>query len=103
MIRTNHKPRPVVYGFELTETERKEFDYLESIDDSQFIRFKGMVYDIGEFSRIIPPGAPRKQPTECQTIELQGWDGYLSDSFFSATLVKFVDDGESVIVGTYIC
>ena len=31
---------------------------------------------------------------------LKGWEGYSSDSYFSGTLVKYIDD-DSVIMGWY--
>ena len=88
-VRTNNVPRPVVDPAELTETERAEFDYLdwpaldEGRDSASFFRFKGQLYDLGTFER----------------TAVQGWDGQHVDSFFSAVLVKFVNDGDEVIVG----
>jgi hypothetical protein len=97
-IRCNNQKRPVIYGFELTEKERAEFDYLDDIENAQFFRYKRAVYDLGEFMRIGPNIAPHPQRP--------GWekfDGYSSDSFFSGVLVKFCDDYEFVIVGQYFC
>lgn len=103
MIRTNNKPRHIVNGFELSDAERREFDYMDDVTEGTFFRYKGLVYDIGEFSRIIEPGAKRCHPMECQSVDMQGWHGYLSDSFFSAIVLKWADDDhESIIVGTYI-
>jgi hypothetical protein len=92
----NNVPRDIVHGFELTEKERAEFDYLDSVDDGSFFRFKGKVYDLGEFMRITPQIAPHPQR--------EGWEkfhGYSSDSFFSGLLVRYVDSFERVIVATY--
>ncbi len=93
-IITNNVPRFTVDGYELTESERKEFDYYkdpEDLDDATFFRYKGNVYDLGEAMRLkhTPPGV------------FEGWDGYYVESIFSGVLVKFVDDGEQVIVGHY--
>ena len=87
-IRTNNKPRFTVNGYDLTPKEKQEFDYLKDVDAGLFFRYKGNVYDIGEFMR-------------CESAELKAWHGYSSDSFFSGVLIKFVDDGDSVIVGQY--
>ena len=95
-IRTNHHARPVLYGFELTQKECKEFDYLENLDDSTFFRFKGQVYDLGEFVRITPPIAPH-----AQRKGWENWHGYSSDSYFSGILVKYMDNFERVIVAQY--
>lgn len=93
-IYTNNHKRPLIYGFELTSNERSEFDYYdeEEIEFAQFFRYKGEVYDLGDFMRTNFPNSP-----------FTGWAGYSSDSFFSGILVKFPpDDDEFVIVGTYI-
>jgi hypothetical protein len=88
---TNHVPRDVIDASELTADERLEFDYLdwEALEDGRdsasFLRYKGELYDLGEFrSSIIP-----------------GWDGYRPDSFFSGLVVRYCDDFERVVVGRY--
>ena len=82
---TNNRPRPILSARDLTETERKEFDYIADGEGS-FFRYKGRVYDLGEFTRTL----------------IDGWDGISADTMFSATLVKFVDD-ETVIVARAYC
>jgi hypothetical protein len=94
----NHVPRDIINWYDLTTKERKEFDYWDGQceTDAQFFRYKGNVYDLGEFMRIEQPTAPHPQRP--------GWekfDGYSSDSFFSGVLVKYVDDCERVICATY--
>lgn len=92
-IRTNGKFRPVLYGFELTDSERRDFDYIDSddFDGSTFVRYKGRLYDVGEFLRI-----PERSE------DLAGWDGYAPDSYFSGTLIRFdPDDSERVVMGWY--
>ena len=102
-IKTNNVPRPILYGYELTEKEKAEFDYLDDVDNAQFFRFKGLLYDIGEFSRIISQGSNRCHPTESDNPDFAGWNGYLSDSFFSGVLIKWADpDCETLIVGAYV-
>jgi hypothetical protein len=112
-IKTNHVPRDIVYAWELTEQEQAEFDYLdwEAIergeDSADFFRYRGQLYDLSEFSRITAPGSTIRHPMECQSQDLQGWDGYASDSFFSGIVVRYPRDergnidGEDIIVGTY--
>ncbi len=112
-IRTNNVPRDVINAWELTPAERAEFDYLdwEAIDDGRdsadFFRYRGQLHDLGEFSRIIPPGSERRHPMECAEPSFQGWDGYLSDSYFSGLLVRWARDdygnidGDRVVVGLY--
>jgi hypothetical protein len=91
-IRTNNVPRNPVYGYELSEKERKEFDYIdaEHFDGHSFLRYKGELYDLSDFMRAT------------DIADLKGWDGYASDSYFSGIVIKYVDNFERVIVGTYI-
>jgi len=97
-VRTNNQGRDILSGYELTEDERAEFDYLDwaAIDDgsdsASFFRFKGTTYDLGEF--MTTTGMPEFSP-------LTKWDGYMSDSFFSGIVVRYVDDYERVVVGTF--
>lgn len=94
MIRTNNVPRPVIYGYELTDKERAEFDYIDWLgDDSegatrQFFRYKGALYDLGDCMRVEPMNSL-----------CTGWHGYYGESYFSAVVVRYVDDWERVIVG----
>lgn len=82
-IKTNNQQRPIIYWHELSENERKEFDYMETPDDARFFRYKGWTYDLGDFMR---DGTP------------EGWHGSMGQSYFDAVLIKIFDD-ESVIVG----
>lgn len=94
-IKTNNVPRPIIRAWVLTNKEREEFDYLDwaaiddGRDDADFFRYKGQLYDLGEFMRTPNSG------------DFDSWDGYRSDSFFSGLLVKFANDFEDVIVGRY--
>lgn len=90
-IITNSVPRDLVYGIDLTEKERKEFDYIDAdnFPCHDFLRYRGNVYDVNEFMR-------------CNGNEfMSNWDGYSDDSYFSGIVIKFVDDNERVIVGRY--
>lgn len=95
-VTTNHVPRDVIDAYELSEKERQEFGYLDwekierGEDSASFFRYKGMLYDLGEF-QIVSTWQP----------SLTGWDGYISDTFFSGIIVKYVEDYERVIVGTF--
>jgi hypothetical protein len=93
-VKTNNVPRPVIWGFELTEKEAREFDYLEDVGAAQFVRYRGWVYDLGEFTRI-------DMRRERLPAEFEGWHGYQSDSYFSGILIRYSQDFESVVVGTY--
>jgi len=100
-IHTNNVPREIVYALDLTAKERQEFDYIdwEAVDRGEegrdFVRYKGEIYDLGEF-QITSPG-PR---------EFAAWDGYQSDSYFSGALMRYVREGgrtdrDSVVMAWY--
>jgi hypothetical protein len=90
-IITNHKPRPLIYGYELTELERANFDYMapDELESAAFFKYKGDVYSMGDFMRT--DGA--------QDLRAAGWHGFKTDSFFSAVLIKLSDCGDAVTVG----
>lgn len=95
---TNHGPRDVLEAYDLTLAEREEFSYIDwhkvatGEESATFFRYRGNVYDLGEFQTT--RGLPEFNP-------LTSWDGYLSDSFFSGIVVRYVNDFEQVIVGTF--
>lgn len=97
---TNHHPRDIVDGWELTPAEREEFDYLDwpaierGEESASFFRYRGELHDLGEFTTDYGITRGAGLPGE-----LAGWDAYRSDSFFSALVVRVVEDGERVIVG----
>lgn len=96
-IKTNNQPREVLTWYDLTPEEQKEFDYLEEGEGS-FFRYKGWVYDLGEFMRIDAKIAPHPQREGWEK-----WHGYASDSYFSGALIRYTSDCEQVIVGQYFC
>lgn len=90
-IKTNRHARHIIYGCELPENQRKEFDYLsdEEYSSNGFFKYKGQYFDLGEFIR-------------CEgELKDKEWHRYSSDSYFSGIVVKYTEDYESVIVGTY--
>lgn len=101
---TNSVPRDIVDAWELTPREREEFDYLDwdkiekGEDSASLFRYKGQLYDLGEFTADSGIAKGSGLPEH-----LCKWDGYLSDSFFSATVVRYERPGyERVIVGTVL-
>lgn len=96
-VKTNNVPRDVVDAWELTADERAQFDYLDwpaieaGSDSASFIRFRGELHDLGEFQVWDNPASPTRER----------WDGYRSDSFFSGLVVRYCEDHERVIVGTF--
>lgn len=104
---------PVVYGWDLSEEERADFDYLvDDVDNEEqwmdcgasFFRYRGEVYDLGEFVRIVPQGGsdPNGFAHYDHSGTLKGWDGIATDSHFSGVVVKYISD-ELLQVGLYCC
>jgi len=96
-IVTNNCPRDVLYWQDLTTKEQAEFDYLDTEDrqaEAQFVRYRGWVYDLHDTEYRGHEGMPRG---------LEGWSNFLSDSYFSGILIRWVDNYERVIVGCYYC
>ena len=99
-VTTNNQPRDIVDAYELTATERAEFDYLDwpAIDDGRdsasFVRYRGQLLDLGEFSRDYGITKGSGLPAH-----LSEWDGYMSTTFFSAYVVRYVNDNEQVVIG----
>lgn len=96
-VYTNHHKRPILYSWDLSEKELEDFDYYDAVEleFATFFRYKGAVYDLGEFMRV-GKNAP---------AFMQEWDGYSNDTFFSGILVKWPDDDpydDSIIVGWYM-
>jgi hypothetical protein len=87
-IKTNLVPRNMIYGYELTAKERKEFDFMseEEIDQADFVRYKGYVYYLGNFMRY--------------GVEHKGiiWDGCEGDSYFSGTLIHICKDNPEQVI-----
>ena len=87
-IITNNIPRQLIYGYELTDKEKTDFNYLDDIDSHNFIKYKGFIYDVNEFM------------STYNMDSLKDWDGYSSDSYFSGVLIKFIDS-DYVLMARY--
>jgi hypothetical protein len=87
----------VLEAFELTEEERREFDYLDwqaledGRDSASFVRYRGETYDLGEFMAVDASRASSHSP-------FIDWHGVQSDTFFSGVLVRYITEDEN---GTY--
>lgn len=93
-IITNHNWRNFLYGYELTESEKSDFDWIDSeeIDSTDFIKYKNRIYSISEFL-YIP-----------ENSSIPGdWDGYISDSYFSGVLIKLnPENSDQYKIATFI-
>lgn len=98
-VTTNNVPRDLLSGWDLTKREREELDYIAPANNleawgnevNRFFRYRGNIYDIQEFVRIVPPGG--------HAGELSKWGGILTDSYFSGIVIRYCDDFERVVVG----
>lgn len=103
-VTTNNVPRNLVPIWELPEKVRKDFDYVENYDASyRFVQYKGAWYDVYDTQSIAVRKTNRPVGWDFVVDEgspFCGWDGIVSDTFFSGVLFKLVDD-ERVIVGRY--
>ena len=102
IITNNHK-REVLDAWQLTLSDRAEFDYLDwpaierGEDSATFLRYRGRLYDLNDTE----PGPG----SSGMPAQLGGWDAYVSDSFFSGVVFRYVhdDDDYTVIAGRYYC
>ena len=88
---TNNEWIPIINWYELTEEEKKEFDYIDDMDEHAFFRFNGYVYALSEFM-------------SCHRMsDFNGWHAYLSDSYFSGMVIRINYEADEVQVAIYTC
>jgi hypothetical protein len=86
----NHNIK-LIYGYQLTDKEKSQFDYMENIeDDFTGFRYRGNVYSLNDFMWV-----DENNPFKSFA------DGYNCDSFFSGVLVKFGTDGSDELIKAY--
>jgi hypothetical protein len=78
---------------ELPDNVRADFDYVAKDGDhtARFVQYKGAWYDVLDAQFIT---------RELGSDQFKGWDGIVSETYFSGVLFRFVGDDE-VIVGRY--
>lgn len=86
-IITNNTSRPLIYGYELPEKVKHEFDYYsaDDLESAMFFKYKNHYYDLAQFT----------------CCDIKGWQGCHHDTYFSGLFIKLTNDNESVIVATY--
>lgn len=102
---TNNHIRSMHYLWELSEREQEivkhEFDWINTNDtvsweEEQFIKYRDNWYCLSDFmslhNKFYCPNPPDF---------MQGWDGYLSDSFYSGILIRLSDDHDYCVMATY--
>lgn len=80
---------PLIGWEDLTRGEKREFDYIELKDEANFFRFKGAVYDLGEFIAA-SLGSPY-------------WHGATHHTAFSGVLIRVLQEHNTVIAASYHC
>ena len=92
-IITNNIPRKLLNSWDLTCKELAEFDYYteEELQGLLFVRYKGLCYCLSDFMRVEPQG----------DLSAAGWHGYEVQTAWSGVLVRYVNDCEQVIMGSY--
>lgn len=101
-IRCNMTPRLVLDWEQLTQKEQAEFDYFDPKDGpGNFVRYRGWVYDLNDFTAV-PRDLEAYAPNSI-FYGMRGWDGYVSDSYFSGVVMKYTPDLDHVVMGTYTC
>ena len=82
---TNNRRRLLINFDQLTKKEQEYFSYCKG--EGSFFRYRGNVYDMGEFMRNTDKNLPN-------------WDGSAADTYFSATLVRICkDDSDYIVAG----
>ena len=95
-IKTNKVPRNYSFGADFNGKERQEmlnqFSYLneEDFNEERFVNYKGYWYDLSQFLLV----------DNSELAKLK-WQGYSSDSFSSGVVVRYVEDDERIVMGTY--
>ena len=101
-IVTNNHWRNFLYGYELPEKVKKDFDWMdkEELETSNFVKYHNCYYSLQDFMSFHNTVHYGKAP-EKGTFGY-GYDGYNSDSFFSGVLIKISDCGEMYKIATYL-
>ena len=92
-IITNNHQRQMACLAELPDNVRADFDYVNEDERycPRFVRYLGHWYDVYDSQSIT---------RELGFDQFKGWDGIVSETFFSGVLFRLVGDDE-VIVGRY--
>ena len=83
---------PLIYWEDLTDEEKKEFDY-DVADEGTFFRYRDNTYDLCSFIRTNRDG---------ELAEL-GWQGVSQGTYDSGEVVKDFDNGDEITVAGFYC
>lgn len=92
-IITNNHSHELVNFWDLKDKDREWYeDMFDGIEDEHFFYYRGNCHLLSDYMRI-ESNSP---------LAKYGYDAYSSDSFFSGTMIKLVENNEYVKVATYI-
>jgi hypothetical protein len=102
-VATNNHERPVLHWLDLTAAEQRQFAYIRDAGPAarhefQGFRFRGELYDLGEFEPVHEAFSPAIQDVD-DTGALTEWSAALCQSATTAILVRFKTDFGTVIAG----
>ena len=100
-IKTNNQLRELKFLGDFNSIDqakiRAQYDWMDPDDlefNYGFFKYRGCFYHLSDFMCTSSEA----------TGELDGWEGYAGDSYFSGTVMKFAEnDCDNVIVGRYYC
>lgn len=88
-ITTDRKWKDLCYAHDVpVKVLKEQFDHLEDPVDG-FIKYRRAWYHASDFLRV-DKGSP-----------LEGWHGYLNETYFSGIVIRLSDDGEQYQIGTF--
>ena len=87
VIKNESEPLEILSLWDLTEGEASEFDYIKDPDaaSERFVRYRGEVYNLYDCEPVF------------NMFDGKGWHGCYGTSYWSATLFRYVEDGEKVV------
>lgn len=96
-VRSNFHHVPIIYGWQLSDKEKREFNYYSSLSDlheASFFRYKGRVYNIEEFSIFQDKDRPDV---------FKKWEAFSNDCFRSGLVIRYAPntDFECLQVGEW--
>ena len=120
---TNNVPRKLFMLGEVPKKVRKEFDYIydrpeikelpkkerqnhDCMWEERIVQYRDVWYDVRDTQRIVrSPSMDRMgwDMTVDDEHPFAKWDAWISETFFSGILFRFVetDDGDNVVCGRY--
>lgn len=81
-IITNNQPRPLYDFYGMTKEGQDRFKDYPDAEEGSYFCYRGNWYSMADFMR----------------TELQDWEGIETDTYFSATLIRFTDDPEYEVI-----